>query len=90
MLVAGTLDGRSMFITGHLEYDRDTLDAEYRRDVAKGMEIALRHITTPGDDATRPPLSAAGPMPLFYSNWLNYCVYQATPYRLDDIPTDRD
>ena len=91
MLVAGTLDGRSMFITGHLEYDRDTLDAEYRRDVAKGMEIAPPAHYYPGDDATRPPLvSWRAHAHLFYSNWLNYCVYQATPYRLDDIPTDRD
>ena len=91
VLVAGTLDGRSMFITGHLEYDRDTLDAEYRRDVAKGMEIAPPAHYYPGDDATRPPLvSWRAHAHLFYSNWLNYCVYQATPYRLDDIPTDRD
>ena len=91
VLVAGTLDGRSMFITGHLEYDRDTLDAEYRRDVAKGMEIAPPAHYYPGDDVTRPPLvSWRAHAHLFYSNWLNYCVYQATPYRLDDIPTDRD
>ena len=75
----------------HLEYDRDTLDAEYRRDVAKGMEIAPPAHYYPGDDATRPPLvSWRAHAHLFYSNWLNYCVYQATPYRLDDIPTDRD
>ena len=90
VLVAGTLDGRSMFITGHLEYDRDTLDAEYRRDVAKGLEIAPPAHYYPEDDATRPPLvRCRAHAHLCYSNWLNYCVYQATPYRLDDIPADR-
>ena len=64
VLVAGTLDGRSMFITGHLEYDRDTLDAEYRRDVAKGMEIAPPAHYYPGDDVTRPRWSAGGHMPI--------------------------
>ena len=91
VLVAGTRDGRNLFITGHLEYDRDTLDGEYRRDVARGMEINPPAHYYPGGDTSRPPLvSWRAHAHLFYSNWLNYCVYQATPYRLDDIPADRD
>ena len=75
----------------HTEVRGEALDAEYRREVAKGMEITPPAHYYPGDDATRPPLvSWRAHAHLFYSNWLNYCVYQATPYRLDDIPTDRD
>ncbi len=90
VLVAGTPDGRSLFITGHLEYDRETLDAEYRRDVAKGMDIAPPAHYYPEDDPSLPPLvSWRAHAHLFYSNWLNYCVYQDTPYLLGDIPAIR-
>lgn len=90
VLVAGTPDGRSLFITGHLEYDRETLDAEYRRDMAKGMDIAPPAHYYPEDDPSRPPLvSWRAHAHLFYSNWLNYCVYQDTPYLLGDIPAIR-
>ncbi len=90
VLVAGTPDGRSLLITGHLEYDRETLDAEYRRDVAKGMDIAPPAHYYPEDDPSLPPLvSWRAHAHLFYSNWLNYCVYQDTPYLLGDIPAIR-
>ena len=90
VLVAGTPDGRSLFITGHLEYDRETLDAEDRRDVAKGMDIAPPAHYYPEDDPSLPPLvSWRAHAHLFYSNWLNYCVYQDTPYLLGDIPAIR-
>ena len=89
VLVAGTRDGRSLFITGHLEYDRDTLDSEYRRDVAKGLEIAPPAHYYPNNDPSRVPLvSWRAHAHLFYSNWLNYCVYQDTPFQLADIPAD--
>ena len=59
--------------------------------MAKGWRSRLRHITTPVTMRHGPLLvSWRAHAHLFYSNWLNYCVYQATPYRLDDIPTDRD
>ena len=79
-------DSRQLFITGHPEYDRDTLALEYRRDVDKGLDIAVPEHYFPGDDPTRPPVvrwrSAAQ---LLYTNWLNYYVYQTTPYDVRDI-----
>lgn len=86
VLIAGTENGRSLFITGHLEYDRDTLDSEYRRDVGKGLSIEPPAHYYPENDPSRTPLvSWRAHAHLFYSNWLNYCVYQETPFRLDDI-----
>lgn len=81
-----SLDSRQLFITGHPEYDRDTLALEYRRDVEKGLDIAVPQNYFPGDDPTRVPVvrwrSAAQ---LLYTNWLNYYVYQTTPYDVRDI-----
>jgi homoserine O-succinyltransferase len=78
--------GRQIFITGHLEYSRFTLDQEYKRDKAKNLPMQLPENYYPGDDPSRPPLmrwkSAAN---LFFSNWLNYYVYQETPYNLEEI-----
>ena len=77
---------RRIFIMGHSEYDAMTLDAEYRRDIAKGMDIAVPKNYYPEDDPTRPPVvtwrSCAN---LLFSNWLNYFVYQTTPYDLKEI-----
>jgi len=78
--------GRQIFMTGHLEYDRETLLAEYRRDVDRGLnpEVPLHYF--PGDDPARQPvMNWRAHAHLFYSNWLNYYVYQATPYQLSDI-----
>ncbi|MEG2004696.1 MAG: homoserine O-succinyltransferase [Bilophila sp.] len=84
VLLAGTPDGRNLFITGHLEYDRETLDTEYRRDKDKGLATPPPAHYYPNDDPTRPPLvSWRAHAHLFYSNWLNYCVYQATPFSLE-------
>ena len=81
-----TRDSRQLFITGHPEYDADTLAREYRRDVEKGLDIAVPENYFPGDDPARPPLvrwrSAAQ---LLYTNWLNYYVYQTTPYDIREI-----
>lgn len=86
VLVAGTPDGRNLFITGHLEYDGDTLDAEYRRDVDKGLPIAVPARYYPDDNPARSPVvSWRAHAHLFYANWLNYVVYQETPYQLDAI-----
>ncbi len=78
--------GRQVFITGHAEYDVDTLAKEYQRDKAEGLEIALPKNYYPNDDDSQPPLcfwrSGAH---LLFSNWLNYLVYQATPYQVDSI-----
>ena len=80
-LILMAQDGRQIFVLGHLEYDRLTLDKEYKRDIAKGIDIALPENYYPNDDATKRPLlqwrAAANAM---YSNWINYYVYQETPF----------
>lgn len=86
VLVVGTKNNRSFFITGHLEYDRDTLDKEYRRDVAKGLPIAVPANYYPDDDPNQAPLVRwRAHAHLFYANWLNYVVYQETPYEREFI-----
>ena len=80
--------GRQIFITGHSEYDPDTLDKEYRRDLAAGLPIHIPEHYFPGDDDTRPPLcSWRSGANLLFSNWLNSFVYQATPYDVETIPS---
>lgn len=78
--------GRRIFVTGHAEYDATTLHEEYMRDLAKGLDINVPKNYYPDDDPTKPPVvrwrSHAN---LLFSNWLNYFVYQITPYDIDDI-----
>ena len=81
-----TENGRQIFVTGHPEYDKYTLDAEYKRDVAKGLPIAVPKNYYPEDDPARPPLFRwRAHAHLLYENWLNYYVYQNTPYDLGAI-----
>ncbi len=81
-----TKDGRQIFVMGHPEYDRVTLHNEYMRDKGKGLPIALpEHYYTNDDDTIRPNLQWRAHCNMLYSNWLNYYVYQETPYNLDDI-----
>ena len=80
-------DGCSqVFLMGHAEYDRDTLYKEYKRDVAAGIDIQVPANYFPDDDPDKMPLvkwrSCAH---LLYTNWLNYCVYQTSPYDIEDI-----
>lgn len=76
-------DGKQVFVMGHPEYDRVTLDSEYKRDVAKGLEIDLPKNYYPGDNPDcRPRLQWRGHSNALYTNWLNYYVYQVTPYEL--------
>jgi homoserine O-succinyltransferase len=86
LFIMANRDGRRFFVTGHPEYDPDTLAREYFRDVDKGLDIAVPANYFPDDDPKNAPLvrwrSAAQ---LFYNNWLNYYVYQTTPYDLDKI-----
>lgn len=85
--IAGTRDGRHIFVTGHSEYDPLTLKAEYDRDVAKGLPIHVPKNYYPGDDPSRPPhVRWRGHANLLYANWLNYYVYQVTPYDRREIP----
>ena len=79
--------GRQIFITGHSEYDPMTLDSEYRRDVAAGLPIAVPKNYYPGDDPSLPPRCTwRSSAHLLFANWLNYFVYQATPYNVETIP----
>ena len=81
-----TENGRQIFLTGHPEYDKLTLDAEYRRDVAKGLPIAPPKNYYPHDDPSQPPIFRwRAHAHLLYSNWLNYYVYQNTPYDLNTL-----
>lgn len=77
---------RQIFITGHAEYDRDTLKNEYIRDVQKGLDIEIPKNYFPANDPKRTPLLTwHGHASLMYSNWLNFCVYQETPYDLTEL-----
>ncbi len=79
--------GRQIYITGHSEYDADTLEREYLRDKAAGKKIEPPENYYPGGDESRPPIvtwrSSAN---LLFSNWLNYFVYQTTPYDIKTVP----
>ncbi|TVR61654.1 MAG: homoserine O-succinyltransferase [Spirochaetaceae bacterium] len=86
--VVAAHDGRQIFITGHFEYDADTLALEYRRDVEKGLPIDVPVQYFPDNDPTRPPIPTwRAHAHLLFVNWLNYYVYQATPYDLADLTT---
>ncbi|MBQ1234457.1 MAG: homoserine O-succinyltransferase, partial [Oscillospiraceae bacterium] len=75
-----------VFLFGHAEYDRDTLKKEYDRDVAAGIDIDVPKNYYPDNDPTKPPkVSWRSCANLLYSNWLNYFVYQTTPYDLAQI-----
>ena len=81
-----TKDGRKVFITGHLEYDRETLKEEYIRDKEKGKDIQLPKNYFIKDDPNSIPLQTwRGSANIVFGNWLNYCVYQNTPYNLNDL-----
>lgn len=79
-------NGRQYFITGHSEYDRDTIASEYFRDVKKGIDIQLPYNYFPDNNPENTPVfSWRCTANLMFSNWLNYCVYQRTPYNLDEL-----
>jgi len=78
--------GRQLFVTGHAEYSRHTLDSEYNRDLERGLPIRLPLNYYPGDDPSKTPEMRWGSTAnLLFSNWLNYYVYQQTPYNLEEI-----
>lgn len=80
-------EGRQIFVMGHPEYDRMTLDSEYKRDLGKGLDIQMPVNYYPGDDAQkRPELIWRAHANNLYTNWLNYYVYQATPYDMVGTP----
>ena len=79
-------NGHHIFITGHSEYDARTLEAEYLRDKNLGKQIAVPENYYPDDDDTKDPIVRwRGHANLLFSNWLNYFVYQTTPYDIDTV-----
>ena len=78
--------GRQIFITGHSEYDANTLADEYFRDLKAGEPIEIPENYFPDNDPSKPPVvSWRSHANLLFSNWLNYFVYQTTPYDINDI-----
>ncbi len=81
-----TDNGRQIYVLGHLEYDKETLQNEYRRDVARGLAPQIPANYYEDDDPAKPILYRwRSHASLMYSNWLNYYVYQTTPYDLGEI-----
>lgn len=86
VLLAIAGGGAQVFVQGHFEYDRYTLDTEYRRDIDKGLNIDVPINYYPKDDPERRPiLSWRAHGNALYTNWLNYYVYQNTPYNLEEL-----
>ena len=87
VLIAKSTDSRHFFVFGHPEYDTDTLAGEFHRDTKKGLNPDMPKHYFPNDDPTQKPISNwRATAQLLYTNWLNYYVYQATPYDLEDMP----
>ncbi|MQN01606.1 MAG: homoserine O-succinyltransferase [Lachnospiraceae bacterium] len=86
IFLAMTKDGSEIYVMGHPEYDRMTLDKEYKRDKAKGIKIDLPVNYYPNNDVNQKPLLQwRGHANTLYTNWLNYYVYQNTPYEMNHI-----
>lgn len=84
--IVGSKYRRQVFITGHSEYDPGTLKAEYERDVSRKLPIAIPRNYFPADDPSREPVVTwRGHSNLLFANWLNYYVYQETPYDLNSL-----
>ncbi len=84
--IVANKNGRQYFITGHSEYDRDTIANEYFRDMQKGIDIQLPYNYFPDDNPNNTPkFSWRCTANLMFSNWLNYCVYQLTPFNLEEL-----
>ena len=86
LYIVKSVDSRRFFVFGHPEYDTDTLKLEYERDVKRGINPEIPTNYFPDDDPTRAPLNVwRSQAQLFYTNWLNYYVYQTTPYDLEKV-----
>jgi len=84
--IVANKNGRQFFVTGHSEYDRETLSLEYFRDVEKGLDIKIPVNYFPENDASKiPSVSWRSHAHLLFSNWLNYYVYQKTPFNINEI-----
>ena len=88
--LATSKNGRHIFVMGHSEYDPLTLKREYDRDRVKGLPVQIPCNYFPNDDSSKPPLVRwRGHANLLFSNWLNYYVYQLTPFNIKHIPNHR-
>ena len=84
--IASSQLGKRVFVTGHSEYDPYTLRMEYERDMKKGMDVPVPCNYFPDDDPTKEPIVVwRAHSNLLFQNWLNYCVYQETPYDPEKI-----
>jgi len=84
--IVASKDGKHIFVTGHSEYDARTLQDEYERDKKKGLSIAIPKNYYPNDDPKKTPaVRWRSHSNLLFSNWINYYVYQQTPYNLENI-----
>lgn len=87
--LAATKDKRHVFVTGHPEYDANTLHNEYVRDLAEGLDPAIPVNYYPNDNPDNPPCASwRSHGHLLFANWLNYCVYQQTPYDLEHFSVE--
>ena len=87
--IVKSADNRQVFVTGHSEYEFDTLDKEYRRDMERGLAPEIPVNYYPDDDPTKTPLVTwRSHNHLLFTNWLNYFVYQTTPYSLEKVGTE--
>lgn len=86
LYLAASKDGKHVFVMGHSEYDADTLDKEYKRDSERGLnpEIPVNYYKN-NNPLLRPVMRWRAHSTLLFVNWLNYCVYQITPYNLNEI-----
>ena len=87
--IVKSVDSRQLFVLCHLEYDADTLKLEYERDLAKGLNPHIPVNYFPDDDPTKAPVvnwRSAGQ--LLWTNWINYYVYQTTPYDINDVENE--
>ncbi len=86
IFIVSNKNRRQVFISGHLEYERNTLSDEYFRDVNKGLDIEVPKNYFPADNPKLKPMATwRGSASVVFSNWLNYCLYQNTPYDLDNL-----
>jgi len=86
VFIVATKDNRKIFITGHLEYDRYTLKDEYFRDKEKGLKIDIpKNYFIEDNPELEPDMRWRGSAHIVFANWLNYCVYQNTPFNIEDI-----
>ena len=86
IFAVATDKGRQIFFTGHAEYDLETLDAEYRRDIKAGLPVPVpENYYVNNDPAAGPRMTWRAHAHLIFANWLNYFVYQETPYDLQEI-----